>query len=137
MGLEPATTGITMLSITKRDESFATSNARRVRVFFWLVLVLNLGKLPTDCLQGKPKPQSKKPRTTDLVATGLVPIRLVNGSSTWARTRDLRINSPALYQLSYRGIQPEIIAFYLLPTCAQPFHYQTLNEKAATHFALA
>ena len=27
-----------------------------------------------------------------------------NGSSTWARTRDLRINSPALYQLSYRGI---------------------------------
>ena len=28
------------------------------------------------------------------------------GSSTWARTRDLRINSPALYQLSYRGIEP-------------------------------
>jgi len=26
------------------------------------------------------------------------------GSSTWARTRDLRINSPALYRLSYRGI---------------------------------
>ena len=26
------------------------------------------------------------------------------GSPTWARTRDLRINSPALYQLSYRGI---------------------------------
>ena len=32
------------------------------------------------------------------------------GSSTWARTRDLRINSPALYRLSYRGIQPKIIA---------------------------
>ena len=32
------------------------------------------------------------------------------GSSTWARTRDLRINSPVLYQLSYRGIQPKIIA---------------------------
>ena len=31
-------------------------------------------------------------------------LTLVNsGSSTWARTRDLRINSPALYQLSYRG----------------------------------
>src|ERR1700754_3726462 len=30
------------------------------------------------------------------------PLRL-GGSSTWARTRDLRINSPALYQLSYRG----------------------------------
>jgi hypothetical protein len=26
-----------------------------------------------------------------------------SGSSTWARTRDLRINSPALYRLSYRG----------------------------------
>ena len=24
-----------------------------------------------------------------------------SGSSTWARTRDLRINSPALYRLSY------------------------------------
>ena len=28
----------------------------------------------------------------------------MSGSSTWARTRDLRINSPALYRLSYRGI---------------------------------
>ena len=26
------------------------------------------------------------------------------GSPTWARTRDLRINSPSLYQLSYQGI---------------------------------
>lgn len=26
------------------------------------------------------------------------------GSPSWARTSDLRINSPALYQLSYRGI---------------------------------
>ncbi len=26
---------------------------------------------------------------------------VVFGSSTWARTRDLRINSPALYRLSY------------------------------------
>ena len=32
------------------------------------------------------------------------------GSPTWARTRDLRINSPALYQLSYRGTEPAIIA---------------------------
>ena len=31
------------------------------------------------------------------------PLRIF-GSSTWARTRDLRINSPALYRLSYRGI---------------------------------
>src|SRR5689334_17574771 len=28
---------------------------------------------------------------------------LEGGSPTWARTRDLRINSPALYRLSYRG----------------------------------
>ncbi len=30
---------------------------------------------------------------------------LISGSPTWARTRDLRINSPALYQLSYRGTE--------------------------------
>ncbi|SIT40109.1 hypothetical protein BN2475_250001 [Paraburkholderia ribeironis] len=29
------------------------------------------------------------------------------GSSTWARTRDLRINSPALYRLSYRGTEQQ------------------------------
>ena len=28
---------------------------------------------------------------------------VIFGSPTWARTRDLRINSPALYRLSYRG----------------------------------
>ena len=32
------------------------------------------------------------------------------GSSTWARTRDLRINSPSLYRLSYRGIKKNIIS---------------------------
>ncbi len=31
------------------------------------------------------------------------PSPLYAGSSTWTRTRDLRINSPTLYQLSYRG----------------------------------
>ena len=31
------------------------------------------------------------------------------GSPTWARTRDLRINSPSLYRLSYRGIKVGII----------------------------
>ena len=31
------------------------------------------------------------------------------GSPTWARTRDLRINSPALYQLSYRGNEARMI----------------------------
>jgi len=29
----------------------------------------------------------------------------VTGSPTWARTRDLRINSPSLYRLSYRGME--------------------------------
>jgi hypothetical protein len=33
----------------------------------------------------------------------------INGSPTWTRTRDLRINSPSLYQLSYRGTEPAII----------------------------
>ena len=33
------------------------------------------------------------------IAVGL----LVFGSPTWTRTRDLRINSPSLYRLSYRG----------------------------------
>ena len=32
------------------------------------------------------------------------------GSPTWARTRDLRINSPSLYRLSYRGTEePRIL----------------------------
>src|SRR3954471_7672267 len=38
-------------------------------------------------------------------ATGdLCPLSPLNGSPTWTRTRDLRINSPSLYQLSYQGI---------------------------------
>jgi hypothetical protein len=39
----------------------------------------------------------KKPR----ISAGLFHLF---GSSTWARTRDTRINSPLLYRLSYRGI---------------------------------
>ncbi len=27
------------------------------------------------------------------------------GSPTWTRTRDLRINSPSLYRLSYQGMK--------------------------------
>ena len=34
----------------------------------------------------------------------------LGGSSTWARTRDLRINSPALYRLSYRGMYSVFLA---------------------------
>ena len=33
------------------------------------------------------------------------------GSPTWARTRDLRINSPSLYRLSYRGIGERRMVF--------------------------
>ena len=29
------------------------------------------------------------------------------GSPSWVRTNDLRINSPSLYRLSYRGIEVE------------------------------
>jgi len=39
------------------------------------------------------------------------------GSSTWARTRDLRINSPALYQLSYRGTSLKLYAMDLPILC--------------------
>src|SRR4051812_9098562 len=34
---------------------------------------------------------------------------LNSGSPTWTRTRDLRINSPSLYRLSYQGIDIAII----------------------------
>ena len=34
---------------------------------------------------------------------------LYSGSPTWTRTRDLRINSPSLYQLSYQGKDVAII----------------------------
>ena len=37
-----------------------------------------------------------------VAGTNRLPLAVL-GSSTWARTRDLRINSPALYRLSYRG----------------------------------
>ena len=33
------------------------------------------------------------------------PFLIVSGSPTWTRTRDLRINSPSLYRLSYQGIE--------------------------------
>jgi hypothetical protein len=43
---------------------------------------------------------------------------LYSGSPTWTRTRDLRINSPSLYQLSYQGIEA---ALYLLVSISQIF----------------
>ena len=52
------------------------------------------------CLKPKFKTQIKKPRATDLVATELVPVGLAAGGFCEIRTRDLRIKSPLLYQLS-------------------------------------
>ncbi len=43
------------------------------------------------------------------------------GSSTWARTRDLRINSPALYRLSYRGIDQDYSLIFLRRQISQDF----------------
>ena len=59
---------------------------------------------------------------------------VMSGSSTWARTRDLRINSPSLYQLSYRGI------FRCSSSCCEklgPSAY-ALNrkERIIEHFVL-
>ena len=50
----------------------------------------------TGALRGGVSANKKAPHSESV---GLFQI----GSSTWARTRDLRINSPALYRLSYRG----------------------------------
>ena len=41
-----------------------------------------------------------------------------SGSPTWTRTRDLRINSPSLYRLSYQGI-----VAVLLKGCAVGDHH--------------
>ena len=45
------------------------------------------------------------------IAAGLA----VSGSPTWTRTRDLRINSPSLYRLSYQGIE-EVRIIVTLPS---------------------
>ena len=37
------------------------------------------------------------------------------GSPTWTRTRDLRINSPSLYQLSYWGMENRKALNYIDP----------------------
>ncbi|SOY46616.1 hypothetical protein CBM2587_A160493 [Cupriavidus taiwanensis] len=52
------------------------------------------------------------------------------GSPTWARTRDLRINSPSLYRLSYRGTaEKEIIASFSFLR-QHPFEMQCLSSGA-------
>ena len=51
----------------------------------------------------EPETQKAQPVKAGLFAT------TCSGSPTWTRTRDLRINSPSLYQLSYQGKEA---AFY-------------------------
>ncbi len=49
-------------------------------------------------------------------------MRQSSGSPTWARTRDLRINSPSLYRLSYRGTrEARIIVTRLFTVNRLPF----------------
>ena len=43
------------------------------------------------------------------------------GSPTWARTRDLRINSPSLYRLSYQGMECIIAAEILLSSAVNQY----------------
>ena len=54
------------------------------------------------------------------------------GSPTWTRTRDLRINSPSLYQLSYQGTaEKEIIdtSLFLVKLFLTHLHFgNRLNE---------
>ena len=61
------------------------------------------------------------------------------GSSNWARTSDLRINSPALYQLSYRGICLVFLSGHFPHEChlrgATPRRF--LRAKMSTSILLA
>jgi hypothetical protein len=52
-------------------------------------------------------PKCKKPTPEDWLSARTE--NRIFGSPTWARTKDLRINSPALYQLSYRGTEARMI----------------------------
>ncbi len=75
-------------------------------------MLWKLRPVDSHCAKFVPNPTfqlSEKKKGLANFAKPLISLDLI-GSSTWARTRDLRINSPALYQLSYRGIQPQIIA---------------------------
>jgi hypothetical protein len=55
--------------------------------------------------EDKIKPKNKK---GCIAATLRISLRIrleFFGSPTWTRTRDLRINSPSLYRLSYQGMK--------------------------------
>src|SRR5476649_2587593 len=65
---------------------------------------------------------------------------VILGSSTWARTRDLRINSPALYQLSYRGTSAAEKRNYMEgnPACQHPAFIsiqKVTNKRSVTQNA--
>ncbi len=53
------------------------------------------------------------------------------GSPTWTRTRDLRINSPSLYRLSYQGIAEGAIMNEFF------FRRQSARKKFFTSFSIA
>src|SRR5205807_2695380 len=61
------------------------------------------------------------------------------GSPTWTRTRDLRINSPSLYQLSYQGILfRRTLVFPLLVQRLKGAHitrYRDASQTPAVVFA--
>jgi hypothetical protein len=72
--------------------SFKLEQASKNRIFlrFKIYLIMIFAEKTAFC--GKNK------------AANISESGLEYGSSTWARTRDTRINSPLLYRLSYRGI---------------------------------
>ena len=66
---------------------------------------------------------------------------LNSGSPTWTRTRDLRINSPSLYRLSYQGIEAGIITaeigfgeFFCLPALTGESAYFLLTWRAVSWY---
>jgi hypothetical protein len=68
-------------------------------------------------------------------ATLLWPKCLNTGSPTWTRTRDLRINSPSLYRLSYQGIE-ELRMIVILPCSVNlKLAYGGVCEGAAAELA--
>ena len=101
-GLEPATLGVTgrySNQLSYHPKKVASSptglladaqNAERIR-HLRLSVRLNGG-------QGFESQRLARPAWRSLLA-----MLAINGSPTWARTRDLRINSPSLYRLSYQG----------------------------------
>lgn len=59
----------------------------------------NTNAKPADFQNSDPRKSKKPPAMDGLNAC------FVSGSPTWTRTRDLRINSPSLYRLSYQGMK--------------------------------